>query len=67
MAFLSSLLDIPYPIFSTHFDLSHSSMTVIHFDDEKTDRIYPKVLQLSNDSHLYREGILTGYNNRIHF
>ena len=67
MAFLSSLLDIPYPLFSTHFDLSHSSMTVIHFDDEKTDRVVPKVLQLANDSHLYREGLLTGYNNRIRF
>ena len=67
MAFLSSLLDIPYPMFSTHFDLSHSSMTVIHFDDEKNDRVVPKILQLANDSHLYREGLLTGYNNRIHF
>ena len=67
MAFLSSLLDIPYPQFCTHFDLSHSSMTVIHFDDESTDRVYPKVLQLSNDSHLYREGLLTGYSNRIFF
>ena len=42
-------------------------MTVIHFDDEKTDRVVPKILQLANDSHLYREGLLTGYNNRIPF
>lgn len=63
-AFLSSLLDIPYPFFCTHFALSHSSMTVIHFN-EKDDFIYPKILQHSNDSHLYKEGILTGYNNEI--
>ena len=63
MAFLSSLLDIPYPQFCTHFDLSHSSVTVIRFDG--TGKIYPKVLQLANDSHLYREGLLTGYNNGI--
>ncbi len=63
MAFLSSILDIPYPQFSTHFDMSHSSVTVIHFDG--TGRIYPKVIQLANDSHLYREGLLTGYNNGI--
>lgn len=65
MAFLSSLLDIPYPQFCTHFNLAHSSMTVIRFDDEHTDCVVPMVLQLSNDSHLYREGILTGYCNQI--
>lgn len=27
MAFLSSLLDIPYPMFCSHFDLDHSGMT----------------------------------------
>ncbi|MBQ2986414.1 MAG: histidine phosphatase family protein [Tyzzerella sp.] len=66
MCFLSSLLDIPYPMFCTHFDLGHSSMTVINFK-EQGDYAYPRVLQYSNDSHLYRENILTGYNNEIHF
>ena len=61
LAFLSCILDIPYPLFSTHFDLSHSSMTVIDFSGK--GKIRPKVLQSSNDSHLYREGLLTGYNN----
>lgn len=65
MCFLSSMLDIPYPMFCTHFDLAHSSMTVIDFE-QRGDYIYPKVLQLSNDSHLYRENILTGYNNLFH-
>ena len=60
LAFLSCILDIPYPLFSTHFDLSHSSMTVIDFSGK--GKIRPKVLQSSNDSHLYREGLLTGYN-----
>lgn len=63
MAFLSSVLDIPYPLFCTHFDLSHSSMTVIKFDGN--GKIYPQILQLSNDSHLYKDGLLTGYNNGI--
>lgn len=66
LCFLSSLLDIPYPRFCTHFDLGHSSMTVIDFE-ERGNYAYPKILQLSNDSHLYREDILTGYNNAIHF
>lgn len=63
MLILSSILDIPYPVFSTRFDFGHSSVTVITFGEEGD--VYPKVLQLSNDSHLYKEGILTGYNNEI--
>ena len=27
--------------------------------------IYPQLFQYSNDSHLYKEGILTGYNNTL--
>ena len=66
-AFLASILDIPYPYFATHFDLGHSSVTVIHFNDKgiKDSIVYPVVLQLSNDSHLYKEDILTGYQNKI--
>ena len=66
MCFFSSMLDMPYPMFCTHFDFGHSSMSVIHFA-EHGGYVYPKVLQLSNDSHLYREGLLTGYNNSIRF
>jgi probable phosphoglycerate mutase len=66
LAFLSCVLDIPYPTFCSHFDLGHSSMTVIEFKEFDGIAI-PKVLQLSNDSHLYREGILTGYENRLRF
>jgi hypothetical protein len=66
MLFFSSLLDIPYPFFCTHFDFGHSSMTVVNFE-RQGDYVYPKVLQLANDSHLYREGLLTGYHNIIRF
>ena len=66
MAFFSSMLDIPYPMFCSHFDFSHSSMSVIDFK-KRGKFIYPKAIQLSNDSHLYREGILTGYNNSVRF
>lgn len=64
-AFLSSLLDIPYPLFSTRFDLSHSCVTVIEFPDCEGNHI-PTVLQHSNDSHLYHDGLPTKYNNRIY-
>ena len=63
MAFLSTLLGIPYPIFCTHFGLEHSSITVIQFDG--TDFVVPCVLQLSNDSHLYKNKLPTNYNNGI--
>lgn len=61
-AFFSSLLDIPYPFFATHFDISHSCMSVIAFADDQ-EYTYAKVLQHSNDSHLYKEDIMTGYQN----
>ena len=63
LLFLSSVLDIPYPLTCTRFDLGLSSVTVIDFGEE--GNVYPKMLQMSNDSHLYKEGILTGYNRGI--
>ena len=66
MSFFSSMLDIPYPMFCTHFDFSHSSMSVINFE-RRGEYVYPQTLQLANDSHLYREGIITGYHNVIKF
>ena len=63
MAFLSTLLNIPYPTFCTHFDMEHSAMTVIRFDG--TDFVVPCVLQLNNDSHLYKSCLPTNYNNGI--
>ena len=65
-AILSCMLDIPYPIFSTHFDMSHSDVTVIHFE-EKFGTVVPMVLSYSNDSHLYREGLPTRHQNRIFY
>jgi hypothetical protein len=50
----------------SHFDMGHTGMTVIEFSDLNGISI-PKVLQLSNDSHLYREGLPTDYQNRIRF
>ena len=64
LAFLSSILDIPYPHFATHFDMQHSGMSVIYFD-EKCPFTIPKLLQLSNDSHLYRQGLPTKYNYKL--
>lgn len=69
MAFLSALLDIPYPVVCTQFDLSHSSMTVIDFREQDGYAI-PRLITLSSDSHLYREGLpnaQSACNNTVRF
>ena len=66
MVFLSHILDIPYPQFGLHFNMCHTGMTVIEFNDEN-GYAAPRMLTLSNDSHLYREGLPTNYNNILRF
>ncbi len=63
LAFMSCVLDIPYPQFATHFNMCHSGLTVINFEDVGEGYSIPRVLTYSNDSHIYREGIAVGYNN----
>lgn len=64
-ALLSCMLDIPYPIFSTRFEMTHSSVTVIEFL-EQDGIVIPRVLTYSNDSHLYRDGLPTKHQNRLY-
>lgn len=66
LAFLSCLLDIPYPAFSTHFDMSHTGLTVIEFQEHGQIAV-PRILTFASDSHLYREGLPTKYNNTLYF
>ncbi len=66
LAFLSCLLDIPYNDFCTRFDMGHTGVTVIEFDGKQGELCIPTMLQLSNDSHLYKEGMGTSYQNRIY-
>ena len=63
-AFLSSILDIPYPLFVLHFGMTHGGVSVIEFRDEG-GVCYPEALQISNDGHLYREGLPTRHCGRI--
>ena len=60
--FMSYLLDIPYPKFAAQFDMCHSAMTVINFKEED-GFVIPRVLTYSSDSHIWREGLPTSYNN----
>lgn len=61
LTFLSTVMDIPYPIVSTQFDFCHSGMTVIQFQEIDGYAI-PKILMHSSDGHLYREGLPLKYN-----
>ncbi len=58
--FLSAVLDIPYPLYSTRFAIGHTSMTAIYFNSTKKI-VYPQVLQHSGDSHLFAAGLPTKY------
>lgn len=64
--FISTVLGIPYPMYSLHFDMCTSGMTVIEFEEENGYSV-PKILTFSSDSHIYREGLPTKYNNRLFF
>ncbi len=61
LAFLSAISLIPYPTFCTRFDMTHTGVTVIEFP-ERDGYVLPKILTLSNDSHIYRDGLPTKYN-----
>jgi len=64
-AFLSCILDIPFPMFSAHFEIGHTGVTVISFSGEGF--FVPRVLQVSNDSHIFAAGMSTDYKNYLHF
>lgn len=64
LALLSSILDLSYIDISVHYDLSHSSVTAIEFK-ETGGIVIPKILTLSNDSHLFSEGLPTKFNGVI--
>nr|MCR4719620.1 histidine phosphatase family protein [Bacillota bacterium] len=66
VSFLSSLLDIPYPFIANHFDICNTGMTVVEFRDENGIS-FPKVLTLSNDSHIYRENLVVNYDSMVKF
>lgn len=66
LAFLSSILDIPYPTFSSRFDMSHTAVTIIEFspmDNEGT--VIPKVLSYADLSHVHKENLPTKFNNGL--
>jgi len=61
---LAYLTNIPYHVFTATFDISHTGVSIIQFD-EKRSVTYPKVLTLSDLSHIYEEGLPHKYHNSI--
>ena len=57
LAFLSSLLDIPYSFFSLRFDMGHTSYSLIQFEANVDGIVIPNVIHLSDDSHLHVDGL----------
>ena len=65
--FLSHILDIPFPLYSMHYELEHTGMTVIEFRTWKDGLTHARVLTHSNDSHLYKDGLPLDYQHHIRF
>lgn len=63
MAFLSTVMGIPYSTFCSRFELEHSCVTVVRFEGD--DIVFPRILQLNNDSHLFKAGLPTNFNNGV--
>ena len=59
--FMSHILDIPFPYYAAHFEMHTSALTVIRFGSseigESENFTRAQVLSLSNDAHLYKEGL----------
>ncbi len=64
--FLSEILDIPYPLFSTKFEFGYTGVTVIVFKPDTNGVVIPAVMTLSNDSHLYRDGVPAKYIKAVY-
>lgn len=65
--FLSSVLDIPYPVFCSRFEMSYTGMSVIEFQTADDGICIPRALTHANDGHLYRDGLPLHYQNRLRF
>ena len=60
---LSQLLDIPPLLFWSSFDITHSGITILHFQNYSDGWTAPKCLCLSDTSHLYEAGLPLQFNN----
>lgn len=64
---MSHILDIPLPLYAMNFEMQHTGMTVIEFKTWKDGVTNARVLTLSNDSHLYRDGLPLYHRRQIRY
>ncbi|MBR7185248.1 MAG: histidine phosphatase family protein [Clostridia bacterium] len=62
-AWLSHLLHIPPHLFWSGFNTTHTGVTVVEFHNHPNGITAPRVLCLSDMSHLYAEGLDMRYDN----
>lgn len=62
---LSTLLNIPYHIFTATFDISHTGISILNFADSGSGIAYPMCLCLSDLSHLYGAELPMKYHNNF--
>ena len=65
LAVMSHLLDIPYPELCMRFDMGHTGVTAIDFAGDGF--VVPRVMQWSNDSHLFADDGEPCYQNKLEF
>jgi len=63
ITWLSHLLNIPPHIFWAGFDMTHSAITILHFENYADGFTVPMCLTLSDTSHIYGDGLPLEYNN----
>ncbi len=62
---LSHLLAVPPPLFWSSFDLNHSSVTILEFQNNPDGMTAPKCLCLSDISHIYADRLPLQFGNKI--
>ena len=61
VTWLSHLLGIPPCLFWSSFDMTHTGVTILHFENNDTGYTAPKCLVLSDTSHIYESGLPMRY------
>lgn len=65
LVWLAHLLQIPPHLIWSGFDISHSAVSIFHFENYSNSYTAPKCLSLSDLSHIYADGLPMQYNNEI--
>ena len=58
---LAHLTKTPYHLFTATFDISHTGVSIIRFDEQK-EITFPQILTISDLSHIYTEDLPHLYN-----